>query len=75
MQSMWILSTKKLRNAGIKAGMNIKAKTSVLKSLTVLRKKQSIEKSKSGKKAPRRIVHPNLFTMSNYSLLAQSDYS
>ena len=43
-----------LRNAGIKAGMNIKAKTPVLKSLTMLRKKQRIEKSKSGKKAPRR---------------------
>ena len=43
-----------LRNAGIKAGMNVKAKTPVLKSLTLLRKKQRIEKSKSGKKAPRR---------------------
>lgn len=43
-----------LRNAGIKAGMKIKSKTPILKSLTMLRKKQRIDKTKSGKKAPRR---------------------
>ena len=43
-----------LRNAGIKAGMNIREKVPVLKSLTVLRKNQRADRSKSGKKAPRR---------------------
>ena len=43
-----------LRRAGLKAGMEIAEKTPVLKSLTQLRKNQRADKTKSGKKAPRR---------------------